>query len=151
MLSNSQWQEISRKLFLLSILTVSLGFPPLASALEIDKFAQSSKIGDITVESEEQITDTSLGTFTAKGNVKISYPSKSIFATSSKAEYIKNSSMIVLTGDVDLIHQGNQSLQAHRVVYLIKDDHFWVDSISGKQSLLKLLLYRQTDNPETFD
>ena len=121
-------------------MSFSIGFPPTAFTLELNKLAQSSKIGDITVESEEQITDTSLGTFTAKGNVKISYPSKSIFATSSKAEYIKNSLMIVLTGDVDLIRNGSDSLHAQRVVYFLEDDEIIADSDSESQVILDLFL-----------
>ena len=78
--------------------------------------------------------------FTAFGNVKITYPSKGITATSHQAQYLKEEGIVVLSGDVDLRKKGEGSLQGQRAVYFLDEDRLVVDSPKGSQVLLDLFL-----------
>ncbi len=98
--------------------------------------------GDISIESEKQTNDPVKGVFTAIGNVRIVYPTKGIVATSRKAEYFKNEGMVVLTGNVDLVLEGGDSLKGERIIYMLEEDHFMADSKPGSQVFTKVLLER---------
>ena len=72
------------------------------------------------------------GAVTAIGNVRIDYPSRQIFATSAQAQYYSQEQRIVLSGNVDVIQEGN-TLQAETVTYLIEEGRFVATPSDGNQ------------------
>lgn len=72
------------------------------------------------------------GVVTAIGNVRIDYPSRQIFATSAQAQYYSREQRIVLSGNVDVIQEGN-TLQAETVTYLIEEGRFVATPSEGNQ------------------
>ncbi len=78
--------------------------------------------GLITIESDIQNADSGTEVFTAIGNVRIVYPVRGIVATSRQAQYFSKEDRLVLTGDVDVIRDGENSMQAERVIYLLEEE-----------------------------
>ncbi len=92
-------------------------FPtPLSQAV-----AQSG--GAIQLKAARVEANSNTGVVTAVGNVRIDYPSRQIFATSAQAQYYSREQRIVLSGNVDVIQEGN-TLQAETVTYLIAEGRF---------------------------
>ena len=89
--------------------------------------------GLITIESDIQNADSGTGVFTAIGNVRIVYPVRGIVATSRQAQYFSKEDRVVLTGDVDVIRDGENSMQAERVVYLLEEEQAVADPSTGAQ------------------
>ena len=89
--------------------------------------------GLITIESDIQNADSVTGVFTAIGNVRIVYPARGIVATSRQAQYFSKEDRVVLTGDVDVIRDGENSMQAERVVYLLEEEQAVADPSTGAQ------------------
>ncbi|MGB3138593.1 MAG: LptA/OstA family protein [Nodosilinea sp.] len=85
--------------------------------------AQAQDGGAITLRSDIQEANAATGIITARGNVQIDYPSRSIQATSAQADYFSNEQRIVLSGGVVVIQRGN-TLRAEVVTYLIEEDRF---------------------------
>ena len=77
--------------------------------------------------------DSVTGVFTAIGNVRIVYPARGIVATSRQAQYFSKEDRVVLTGDVDVIRDGKNSMQAERVVYLLEEEQAVADPSTGAQ------------------
>lgn len=85
--------------------------------------AQAQDGGTITLRSDIQEANAATGIITARGNVQIDYPSRSIQATSAQADYFSNEQRIVLSGGVVVTQRGN-TLRAEVVTYLIEEDRF---------------------------
>ncbi|WOD39054.1 LptA/OstA family protein [Nodosilinea sp. E11] len=85
--------------------------------------AQAQDGGSITLRSDIQEANAATGIITARGNVQIDYPSRSIQATSAQADYFSNEQRIVLSGNVVVTQEGN-TLRAEVVTYLIEEDRF---------------------------
>ncbi len=84
--------------------------------------ASSEEGGLITIESDIQSADSVTGVVTAVGNVRIVYPARGIVATARQAQYFSNEDRVVLTGDVDVIREGANTLKGERVVYLLEEE-----------------------------
>lgn len=85
--------------------------------------AQAQTGGAIQMKASRVEANSNTGVVTAIGNVRIDYPSRQIFATSAQAEYYSQEQRIVLSGNVDVLQEGN-SLQAETVTYLITEGRF---------------------------
>jgi len=95
--------------------------PPLLPALLSQAVAQSG--GAIQLKAARVEANSNTGVVTAIGNVRIDYPSRQIFATSAQAQYYSREQRIVLSGNVDVMQEGN-TLQAETVTYLIAEGRF---------------------------
>lgn len=93
--------------------------------------AQSSG-GSIQMKASRVEANSNTGVVTAIGNVRIDYPSRQIFATSAQAQYYSREQRIVLSGNVDVIQEGN-TLQAETVTYLIEEGRFVATPSDGNQ------------------
>jgi len=102
---------------LLPLLTPTLVPVALAPAV-----AQSSG-GAIQLKASRVEANSNTGVVTAVGNVRIDYPSREIFATAAQAQYYSREQRIVLSGNVDVMQEGN-TLQAENVTYLIEEGRF---------------------------
>lgn len=85
--------------------------------------ASSSGGGAIQLKASRVEANSNTGVVTAIGNVRIDYPSRQIFATSAQALYYSREQRIVLSGNVDVVQEGN-TLQAETVTYLIEEGRF---------------------------
>ena len=83
---------------------------------------QSTETGLITIESDQQTADNSIGVVTAQGNVRLIHIDRGIVATSRQAQYFIKEERIVLSGDVDIVQKNGDLLQADRIVYSLVDE-----------------------------
>ena len=83
---------------------------------------QSTETGLITIESDQQTADNSIGVVTAKGNVRLVHVDRGIVATGRQAQYFLKEERIVLSGDVDIVQKNGDLLQADRIVYSLADE-----------------------------
>jgi len=77
----------------------------------------------LTINSDIQEADSKNGIFTARGNVQIFYPARQIQATAAQAQYYQKERKIVLSGNVNVLQQGN-SLKGESITYLIDQGRF---------------------------
>lgn len=83
---------------------------------------QSTETGLITIESDQQTADNSIGVVTAQGNVRLVHVDRGIVATGRQAQYFMKEERIVLSGDVDIVQKNGDLLQADRIVYSLVDE-----------------------------
>jgi lipopolysaccharide export system protein LptA len=79
--------------------------------------------GAIQMKASRVEANSNTGVVTAIGNVRIDYPSRQIYATSAQAQYYSREQRIVLSGNVDVLQEGN-TLHAETVTYLIEEGRF---------------------------
>ena len=105
---------------------IALVLPLLTTALLPHSLSQAgaqSAGGAIQLKASRVEANSNTGVVTAVGNVRIDYPSRQIFATAAQAQYYSQEQRIVLSGNVDVIQEGN-SLKAETVTYLIEEGRF---------------------------
>lgn len=85
--------------------------------------AKGQSGGAIQMKASRVEANSETGVVNATGNVRIDYPSRSIVATSAQAQYYSREQRIVLSGNVDVVQEGN-SLRAETVTYLIEEGRF---------------------------
>ena len=83
---------------------------------------QTTETGLITIESDQQTADNSIGVVTAQGNVRLIHIDRGIVATGRQAQYFIKEESIVLSGDVDIVQKNGDLLQADRIVYSLVDE-----------------------------
>ena len=98
-------------------LLASLSLSPV-----IVRAQQSTETGLITIESDQQTADNSIGVVTAQGNVRLIHIDRGIVATGRQAQYFIKEESIVLSGDVDIVQKNGDLLQADRIVYSLVDE-----------------------------
>ncbi|WP_413361205.1 LptA/OstA family protein [Prochlorococcus sp. MIT 1201] len=134
----------------LAIATALVGIStPAALSQEGSPSAPVEDGGLITIESDIQNADSVTGVFTAIGNVRIVYPARGIVATSRQAQYFSKEDRVVLSGDVDVIRDGENSMQAERVVYLLEEEQGVADPRTGTQVFTSVQLNsnKQAEGP----
>lgn len=104
---------------------LTLVLPLSSSFLVPSTFSQAraQSGGAIQLKASRVEANSNTGVVTALGNVRIDYPSRQIFATAAQAQYYSREQRIVLSGNVDVIQEGN-SLKAETVTYLIEEGRF---------------------------
>ena len=105
-----------KNIYSLSLLA-SLSLSPIIVSAQ-----QSIETGLITIESDQQTADNSIGVVTAQGNVRLIHIDRGIVATSRQAQYFIKEERIVLSGDVDIVQKNGDLLQADRIVYSLVDE-----------------------------
>ena len=105
-----------KNIYSLSLLASLYLFPVIVSA------QQSTETGLITIESDQQTADNSIGVVTAQGNVRLIHIDRGIVATGRQAQYFIKEESIVLSGDVDIVQKNGDLLQADRIVYSLVDE-----------------------------
>ena len=105
-----------KNIYSLSLLAVLYLFALNVSA------QQSTETGLITIESDQQTADNSIGVVTAQGNVRLVHVDRGIVATGRQAQYFMKEERIVLSGDVDIVQKNGDLLQADRIVYSLADE-----------------------------
>ena len=105
-----------KNIYSLSLL-FSLSLSPIIVSAQ-----QSVETGLITIESDQQTADNSIGVVTAQGNVRLVHVDRGIVATGRQAQYFMKEERIVLSGDVDIVQKNGDLLQADRIVYSLVDE-----------------------------
>ena len=105
-----------RNIYSLSLLASLLLFSVATNA------QQSTQPGLITIESDQQTADNSIGVVTAQGNVRLIHVDRGIVATGRQAQYFMKEERIVLSGDVDIVQKNGDLLQADRIVYFLAEE-----------------------------
>ena len=105
-----------KNIYSLSLLA-SLSLSPVSVSAQ-----QSIETGLITIESDQQTSDNSIGVVTAQGNVRLVHVDRGIVATGRQAQYFMKEERIVLSGDVDIVQKNGDLLQADRIVYSLVDE-----------------------------
>jgi lipopolysaccharide export system protein LptA len=77
----------------------------------------------LTLKADVQQANALTGVVTARGNVRLLYPSRQIDATAAQAQYFSRERRIVLSGNVLVVQEGN-TLRAESVTYLIDEERF---------------------------
>ena len=98
--------------------------------------------GLVTVESDLQQADNVTGVVTAFGNVRITYPGEASSSLGRQAQYFTKEERIVLIGDVDVVQEGGNRLNAERVTYLVLEDRLIADPAPGDQVFSKFKIQR---------
>ena len=83
---------------------------------------QSTQSGLITIESDQQTADNSIGVVTAQGNVRLIHIDLGIVATGRQAQYFMKEERIVLSGDAKIMKKNGDLLQADRIVYFLVEE-----------------------------
>ena len=157
---NSKFQTLGVSMGRWLALTVAMALAPLVAqsqsvpvseqlspdgevpALLSGPAVEAEPSGLVTVESDLQQADNVTGVVTATGNVKISYPPKQVQAWARQAQYFTKVERIVLVGDVEVIQEGGNRLEAERVTYLVLEDRLIADPAAADQVLSKFKLER---------
>ena len=157
---NSKFQTLGVSMGRWLALTVAMALAPVAAqaqsipvseqlspageapALQAEPSTEAEPSGLVTVESDLQQADNVTGVVTATGNVKISYPPKQVQAWARQAQYFTKEERIVLVGDVEVIQEGGNRLEAERVTYLVLEDRLIADPAAADQVLSKFKLER---------
>ncbi len=109
-----------RRLLLLSSIvfcgTISLPPPILVQA-------QPTSSKGISIDAVTQEANSVSQVITARGNVKMRYPSRNIEAKANLAQFYIKENRIVLTGNVTILQEGN-TLAGETVTYLIDEGKF---------------------------
>lgn len=131
----------------LSLVLAALAWPSLAAWSQPGP-PPPAPTGLLTIESDSQKADNLTGIITAIGNVRILYPDRRLVATSRQAQYFTNEGRIVLSGDVDVVQEGGNLVQAERVIYLVESEQVLAQPAAGQQVFSQL---RLQDTPPAAD
>ena len=107
---------------------------------------QSTETGLITIESDQQTADNSIGVVTAQGNVRLIHIDRGIVATGRQAQYFMNEERIVLSGDVDIVQKNGDLLQADRIVYSLVDERVTATPSENEQVFSQWSFGRDADD-----
>ena len=107
---------------------------------------QSTETGLITIESDQQTADNSIGVVTAQGNVRLIHIDRGIVATGRQAQYFMNEERIVLSGDVDIVQKKGDLLQADRIVYSLVDERVTATPSENEQVFSQWSFGRDADD-----
>lgn len=110
-----------------------LGTTTLTNQLPIATAQSSGGNRPLTIRSDVQEYDAKAQVITARGNVQMLYPARQIQATAAQAQYFSKERRIDFSGNVYILQQGNNSIRAERVTYLIDEGRFIALPQSNRQ------------------
>jgi lipopolysaccharide export system protein LptA len=110
-----------RWLLLLSSIVCSgtIALPPQI----IPVHAQPANPQGLSIQADTQEANSQTQVVTARGNVQLRYPSRSLQAKANLAQYFIKQKRIILTGSVTIVQEGN-TLEGESVTYLIDEGKF---------------------------
>ncbi|WP_016952088.1 LptA/OstA family protein [Anabaena sp. PCC 7108] len=128
-LPNSQIRRFGLALMLPVALLATIAFPSQVQTAT----AQSAGNRPLTIRSDVQEYDAKTQVITARGNVQMLYPARQLQATSAQAQYFSKERRIDFSGNVYILQQGNNSIRAEKVTYLIDEGRFIALPQSNRQ------------------
>ncbi|ADI65711.1 LptA/OstA family protein [Trichormus azollae] len=87
----------------------------------------------LSIRSDVQEYDAKTQVITARGNVQMLYPARQLQATAAQAQYFSKERRIDFSGNVYILQQGNNSIRAEKVTYLIDEGRFIALPQSNRQ------------------
>ena len=129
-----------KNIYSLSLLA-SLSLSPVIVSAQ-----QSIETGLITIESDQQTADNSIGVVTAQGNVRLVHVDRGIVATGRQAQYFMKEERIVLSGEVDIVQKNGDLLQADRIVYSLVDERALATPLENEQVFSQWSFGADTDD-----
>jgi lipopolysaccharide export system protein LptA len=94
--------------------------------------AQQPNSQGLSIQADTQEANSKTEVVTARGNVRINYPSRKVQGQANLAQYYIKQKRIVLTGNV-LINQNGNTLEGESVIYLIEEGKFIANPKAKKQ------------------
>jgi lipopolysaccharide export system protein LptA len=132
----------SRSIWLLLLPFITLGstiaLPPQIAVVQ----AQSNKSQGLSIQADTQEANSKSEIVTAKGNVRIYYPSRKVQAKANIAQYYIKQKRIILTGDVLIVQDGN-TIEGESVIYLIDEGKFVANPKVKQQVRTNYILAQQ--------
>ncbi|MFM7364845.1 MAG: LptA/OstA family protein [Cuspidothrix sp.] len=122
-----------RRLGLALLLPISLVGTVALPHQSLPATAQSASSRPLTIRSDIQEYDAKTQVITARGNVQMIYPARQIQATAAQAQYFSKERRIDFSGNVYILQQGNNSIRAEKVTYLIDEGKFIALPQSNRQ------------------
>jgi lipopolysaccharide export system protein LptA len=110
-----------RWLLLLPLLT--FGNTILTPLPPIPVLAQQPNTQGLSIQADTQEANSKTEVVTARGNVRLNYPSRKLQARASLAQYYIKQKRILLTGNVLIVQEGS-TLEAESALYLIDEGKF---------------------------
>ncbi|MGQ9838636.1 MAG: LptA/OstA family protein [Cyanobacteriota bacterium] len=100
----------------------------------------------ISISADAQEANANTGVFTAIGNVTLSFPAERLTARAQRAVYYSQEQRIELEGQVT-ITQGDNQLQAEKVIYRIDQGTIQAVPVAGQQVESIYVLPEPTTSP----
>ncbi|MBK1990765.1 OstA family protein [Sphaerospermopsis aphanizomenoides BCCUSP55] len=119
--------------FALMLPVALLGTVTLPSQVPTAKAQSSGGNRPLTIRSDVQEYDAKTQVITARGNVQMLYPARQLQATAAQAQYFSKERRIDFSGNVYILQQGNNSIRAEKVTYLIDEGRFIALPQSNRQ------------------
>jgi lipopolysaccharide export system protein LptA len=94
--------------------------------------AQQPSSQGLSIQADTQEANSKTEVVTARGNVRLNYPSRKVQAQANLAQYYIKQKRILLTGNVLIVQEGS-TLEGENVVYLIDEGKFIVNPKSKQQ------------------
>jgi lipopolysaccharide export system protein LptA len=85
--------------------------------------AQSPNNQGLSIQADTQEANSKTQVVTARGNVRLNYPSRQLRAQANLAQYYIKEKRIILTGNVTILQEGN-TLTGENVTYFIDEGRF---------------------------
>ncbi len=85
--------------------------------------AQQSNAKGLLIQADVQEANSKTQVVTARGNVRLNYPSRQVRAQANLAQYYIKQKRIVLTGNVFISQKGN-TLEGESIIYLVDEGKF---------------------------
>ena len=97
----------------------------LLGSTAIPYFQQPAQAQQQTMQLRANVTEANskTGVVVARGNVQINYAARQIEATAAQAVYFSKEGRIVLSGNVNILQEGNR-LRGETVTYLVNEGRF---------------------------
>ncbi len=98
------------------------------------RIAQSSQTNaqGLLIQADIQEANSKTEVVTARGNVRLNYPSRKLQASANLAQYYVKQKRIVLTGNV-IINQNGNTLEGESITYLIDEGRFLANPKAKQQ------------------
>jgi lipopolysaccharide export system protein LptA len=104
--------------------------------------AQQPNSQGLSIQADTQEANSKTEVVTARGNVRINYPSRKVQGQANLAQYYIKQKRILLTGNVLIIQNGN-TLEGENVTYLIDEGKFIANPKVNKQVRSSYLIPEQ--------
>jgi lipopolysaccharide export system protein LptA len=85
--------------------------------------AQQPNAKGLSIQADTQEANSKTEVITARGNVRLSYPSRQVRASANLAQFFYKQNRILLSGNVTIVQDGN-TLEGESVIYLINEGKF---------------------------
>ena len=93
----------------------------------------------LVIQADTQEANSKSEIVTARGNVRLNYPSKKVRASANLAQYYLKQKRILLTGNV-VINQNGNTLEGESITYLVEEGKFIANPKPNKQVISNYIL-----------